>query len=126
MNRQIARPPKAEELLQRIPAEFIDDGCSNAPDRLFGFDFAWACRIHDWRYCTRAHPPGTLTSSWRIMADVELREFIRASLPWRWRWVRWIYHAAVNLMGGYRAFDSCGMSAGPYCRHNLRYRKETP
>ena len=113
-------PLWALDLLAEIPEGFISDGCTNAPDTIFGFDLSDGCVIHDWRYCTRCHPPGALTQAWRIMSDVEMRDYFRAVLPTRWRWVRWIYHAFVNVVGGFRAFDSCGPEAGLICRHGMR------
>lgn len=119
--RRSQRPPGgvALGLLQQIPAGFVDDGCSSAPDELFGFDFGYACRIHDWLYCTRAHAAGTMTAAHRAYADGMLGELVREALPWRWRWVGWIYRAAVHRYGGIDAFDSCGLEAGPLCRHGL-------
>ena len=31
-----------------VPADFPSDGCTLAPDRLFGYDFTDACRLHDY------------------------------------------------------------------------------
>lgn len=112
-------PPVARGLLAEIPEEFVDDGCSTAPDALFGFRLGWACRIHDWMYCTRAWPAGTMDQHHRKHADDLLGEMIRQALPWRWRFVGWIYRAAVRRHGGHAAFDSCGGEAGERCRHNL-------
>lgn len=120
----MAVPPEAVTLMKRIPDHFIDDGCSNAPDRILGTSIRWACRIHDWRYCTRAHPRGTLTQSWRIMADQELRDFIRQALPWWKAWIARAYYGAVNWFGGYRAFDSCGPAVGGTCRHGLTWEDQ--
>lgn len=117
--RQLSIPSKAREVLGRIPPSFYDDGCSNAPDSLFGFNFKWACRIHNWRYCTRAHHPGTMTQSTRRVADYELKQNIRTSLPWRWRWVCLIYRFFVWRYGGVKAFDSCDSTLGIKCRHNM-------
>ncbi len=114
-------PAAARVLLRTIPRGFRDDGCSNAPDSVFGFRFRWVCRLHDWRYCTRCHPPGVLTQGWRHMADRELRSFISASLPWRWRWLKWAYYGGVWWAGGIEAFDSCGRDVGDFCRHGIRF-----
>ena len=86
---QRPRPAEAAALLAEIPDSFIDDGCSNSPDSIWGFRFRWACRIHDWRYCSRAHAAGTMHYANKMVADDELYDFIGSSLPWRWRWVRW-------------------------------------
>ena len=118
--RQLPIPDTARELLRRIPSHFVDDGCTSSPDGWFGFDFRWACRIHDWLYCTRAHPAGTMTYEWKVKADHALSEFIRASLPLRWRWVRWVYEGMVLFAGGWGSFDSCGPEVGKRCRHGLR------
>lgn len=104
---QLPIPAAALTLLKQIPVHFRDDGCSASPDAWFGFYFRWACRIHDWRYCTRCHPPGTMTGRAKRQADRELREGVKASLPWRWKWIGRVYEAAVrtNVNG---SFDTCG------------------
>lgn len=112
-------PLTAESVLEKIPARFKDDGCSSSPDSLFGFEFRWACRIHDWRYCTRCHRAGSMTQAARRRGDEELGGNIRSTLPWRWRWVRWIYQTVVRRHGGTSAFDSCGPVVGKVCRHNM-------
>jgi hypothetical protein len=58
-----------------------------------------------------------MTQAARRRADQELGENIRRSLPWRWRWVGWIYRLGVRRYGGVAAFDSCGPAAGLLCRH---------
>lgn len=113
-------PEKAKGVLNQIPKTFKDDGCSNSPDDLWGFDFGWACRIHDWRYCTRCHPAGSRDYEHRQRADRELRENLRTSLPWRWRWVSWIYWRGVQAGGGFDAWNSCGPEDGDRCRHNRK------
>lgn len=118
--RQRPIPPAAQAILDRIPADFRDDGCSRSPDSLFGFNFRWACRIHDWSYCTRAHQPGSMTYGWKVAADFTLRENLRSALPLRWRWVRFIYQGAVLAFGGFGSFNSCGPEAGERCRHAMR------
>lgn len=106
-------------LLAGIPVGFVDDGCSNAPDSLFGFDFKWACRIHDWDYCTRCHPPGSMTYQEKGRKDNRLKRFIQVSLPVRWRWIRYVYYTAVWWVGHFGAWDTCGPEAGELCRHNI-------
>ena len=112
-------PKLGWEMLDDIPREFIDDGCSNSRDSLFGFNFRWACRIHDHSYCTRCWPAGAMTQAHRRWADETLRNFIRGSLPWRWRWVGWWYRLGVHLGGGISAYDSCGITAGARCLHGM-------
>lgn len=119
MSRQRPIPAKAVALLGQIPREFADDGCSSSPDSWFGFNFRFACRIHDWRYCTRAHPAGSMGYGAKVAADYELEQHVRASLPWRWRWVGWLYRGATLFAGGWGAFDSCGPEVGDRCRHGL-------
>ena len=121
-------PADARAVLARIPDHFVDDGCSNSPDSWFGFNFRWACRIHDWRYCTRCHAPGTMTYNAKLVAEDEIKDNIKASLPLRWRWVRFVYYGAVFTLGGFGAFDTCGrrpagasdgqLEAG-LCRHGM-------
>ena len=106
-------------LLRKIPKAFVDDGCTRAPDRVFGYDLRFACRIHDWRYCTRCHVPGTMDTHHRNLADTELRDLLREVLPWRWRFLGWVYWLAVWQRGGFEAWDSCGLTAGECCRHGM-------
>lgn len=117
--RQRPLSARARQVLEAIPPEFQDDGCSSAPDDLFGFDLRFACRCHDFYYCSRAWPAGWMDQAQRRAADELLGELVREALPWRWRWVGWIYRVAVRRHGGTEAFDSCGPEAGPRCRHNL-------
>jgi len=105
--------------LDQIPGEFRDDGCSNSLDGWFGFNFRPACRSHDCDYCTRCWPAGAMTQGKRRVADYDLKMFIRAMLPWRWRWLGSVYRFGVHLAGGISAFDSCGPGAGERCRHNM-------
>jgi hypothetical protein len=113
-------PPAARTVLNLIPKRFIDNGCSMSPDSIIRNDIRWACRIHDWRYCTRCHRPGRLGTQYRRSADKELRLNLGAGLPWYVRWVRLVYHFAVRHWGdGDNAFDSCGIAAGAFCRHNM-------
>ena len=112
-------PFTGKGILRKIPPHFRDDGCSNSPDRWMGWDLRWACRIHDWRYCTRAHRAGTMTALRRARADKELRLNLRAFLPWRWRWLGWAYYVGVWRYGGMGSWDSCDATAGKLCRHNM-------
>ena len=112
-------PLLARHMLDEIPRGFVDDGCSNARDSIFGFDFRFACRIHDHAYCTRRWPAGHMTQAHRRVADENLGMMIRAVLPRRWRWVGWWYRRGVHLGGGVSAFDSCGPTQGDLCRHGM-------
>jgi hypothetical protein len=125
--RQKLPPELALELLERIPDEFNDDGCSHSPDRLWWFGwwwFRWACRIHDWRYCGRCHAPGSMNQTARRWADTELGLFIRLSVPpWAWP-VATLYRVTVRRHGGRSAWHSCGpytWSEDPagLCRHGI-------
>jgi hypothetical protein len=123
-------PDGAARVLAQIPDRFHDDGCSNSPDSWFGFDFSWACRIHDWRYCTRAQAlAGCETSpEAKAYADKRLREDIAASLPTRWGWVKYVYWRAVARLGD-GSYDSCqkefaggrslSQATRGVCRHEL-------
>jgi len=110
----------ALDVLNSIPEDFVDDGCSNAPDSIFCKPIYFACRIHDFRYCTRAHPEGTMCPAHRKAADKELRRNMCTALPWYSQWIRWIYYRAVRRFGTLSAYNSCGPRAGNLCRHNLR------
>lgn len=117
-------PAFAVKLLSEIPPNFYDDGCSSAPD----LSFKWACRIHDWFYCTRAHPEGQMTDEWRSFADHVVRELIRASMPAPLRWIGNLYFRILRALGGH-AFNTCGPDPDgvmPFermlglCRHSLQ------
>ena len=114
-------PEVAQRIYDSIPERFVDDGCSNSPDGWFGFNFRWACRIHDWKYCSRCHPLVSMTQYYRKLADKELQRNISASLPWRWKWVSRIYKFEVRRHGGTSAWNSCGPRVGALCRHNMRW-----
>ena len=117
---QLPKPQWVKELLRRIPADFIDDGCSHAPDSWTGFDLRHACRIHDYDGCTRCHPPGSRTLLAMKQANSTLERVIAEALPFRWRWLKWPYYYAVKRLNGDVAWDSCGPEAGFLCRHNQR------
>jgi hypothetical protein len=106
-------------LLARRPEGFVDDGCSAAPDRIFGRELRPACIAHDLAYCSRAWPAGALDQAHRLAADQALGRRVRALLPLGLGWIGWIYWRAVHRFGGDAAFDSCGAAAGPRCRHGL-------
>lgn len=106
--------------LNRVPPLFRDDGCSRAPDRLFGASLTPACRVHDFWYCTRVWPAGTLTQAHRHKADEFLGLSVRALLPFGVGWIGWLYWRAVHWWGGTAAFDSCGLEAGTFCRHGIK------
>jgi hypothetical protein len=112
-------PVEAQRLLDEIPDYFIDDGCSNSPDTIWGFDLRPFCKIHDWRYCGRSHPAGTMHYANKLVADDELAENIGSALPWRWRFVRILYLRGVQIGGGFDAWNSCGPEDGELCRHNV-------
>jgi hypothetical protein len=111
-------PQEAQKNLKKIPKGFKDDGCTNSPDKLFGFNFKWACQIHDWRYCSRCHEPRNMRHQDKVAADRELRKNIKSSLPFRWRWVAFVYYTAVWRYGGLGSWDSC-LTTDKKCRHNV-------
>lgn len=108
------------QILTQIPKGFVDDGCSSAPDRVFGREVRPACRVHDYFYCTRAWPAGQLTQHHREIADQFLGSSVRALLPLGLGFLGWLYWRVVHRYGGVDAYDSCGFEAGKHCRHNLR------
>jgi hypothetical protein len=120
-----------------MPPSFVDDGCSNVPDRFLIilarlrlarlYDLRPLCRIHDWRYCTRAQPQGSMSADAQRDADAQLREFMREYLPRLLDFTAGVYFRGL-LVGGPYAFDSCGphprgCTAGQLaqglCRHAL-------
>lgn len=108
-----------QKRLDRIPPLFRDDGCSSAPDRLFGCNLRLACRVHDFWYCSRGWPPSVMDQAHRREADRFLGESIRALLPWGLGWIGWLFYRFVHEYGGDDAYDSCPASVGETCRHGL-------
>jgi len=109
-------PSTALVKLKRIPENFIDDGLTLFPDNWFGFNFKWAGRIHDWRYCTRCHSPGVMCVADKEAADWEIKWNVAAALPWRWSWLGTVVKIGV-WRGGYGSYNSCGPLVGIRCRH---------
>ena len=108
-----------EQIQRQMPKGFVDDGCSAAPDRIFGRDLRPACRVHDYFYCTRAWPAGQMDQAHRERADTLLGAGVRSLLPRGLGWLGWLYWCSVHQFGGDDAYDSCGRQAGKRCRHNL-------
>jgi hypothetical protein len=72
------------------PVWFVGDGCTFAPDRLFGHELTEACRYHDWAY--RCDVP---LSRWK--ADWYLFKNLReCGCHRRWAWYYW---GAVRIFG---------------------------
>ena len=115
---QQSMPVGAKAVLGGIPGDFVDDGLTLFPDDWFGFDFKWAGRIHDWRYCTRCHTPGTMCVADKKSADREIVRNVSSSLPWRWTWLGNIVGYGV-WRGGYGSYNSCGSNCGSNCRHGM-------
>jgi len=105
-----------------FPRDFISDGCSSSPDSIFGYSVKWCCEIHDWRGCTRCHPPGRLTQKACNFAAKELGWHVRYALPFGLRWIGWAYHKVVYRMTE-TYWDSCGIIEGELsldpCRHGI-------
>lgn len=123
-------PAEATEILEEIETTspgFLDDGLSLFPDRWFGFDFAWAGKIHDWEYCSRAHPAGSMGVRAKKRADSRIGRLVRSALPWRWKLLGTVVRVGV-WRGGYGSYNSCGpvpfgatdeQLVGGRCRHGL-------
>jgi hypothetical protein len=116
--RKVAK--KAHRALGNIPDRFIDDGCSYSPDSMFHNEIGWACRIHDFRYCSRTEAHKDTSPEARLKADKELRANIALSFPKWLGWIRWLYYKAVRRFGSMHAWDSCGPEDGEYCKHNMQ------
>lgn len=115
---KIAR--RAADAEAEIPERFQDDGCTSSPDSILRTNIRWCCRIHDWRYCTRAHGRGVLTKASRKVVDKEFRANLGLALPWYVGFVRLVYYKAVRMFGSSdKGWDTCSYGAGIYCRHNL-------
>ena len=113
--------------IDRTTPGFSDDGLSLFPDRWFGFDFKWAGRIHDWEYCSRAHPAGAMGVRAKKRADRRIGRLVRAALPWRWKVLGTVVRLGV-WRGGYGSYNSCGpvpygatdeQLVGGLCRHAI-------
>lgn len=122
--------------------DFKDDGLSCFPDWIYRyilrFNLTPAGRVHDWHYCARAQPQGTMNQKRRLFVDVALREhareIIRHPVPTDNRFLRfvrrvrcrvprlapWILYRGVRWFGGTSAWNSCGPTKGERCRHNLQ------
>lgn len=116
-----------EAFLARIDKEFpdfIDDGLSFFPDWIYRrWKLRKAGRIHDWHYCSRCHPAGSMNQAQRALADAYLRWHSQTLLPW-WLWLTpYVLFAGVHLGGGVSAWNSCGSSSGKRCRHNIEMPK---
>jgi hypothetical protein len=115
-------------LLLRRPDTWVDDGLSNFPDSILGWDISPAGTGHDMGYCTRMWPAGQLDRAHREHYDAKLGEWVRALLPFGLRLVGYAVFAATYQLGGLKAFNSCGpkaygASAGQIaqglCRHGV-------
>lgn len=116
-------PRAAKILLDDMPEGFVDDGCSSFPDMLGRIAsvmthgavkpwvLRWACRVHDWDACTRAHPPGTMTDARQRLINKRLRVFLVEYLPLRWRWLGWAMRAGLWFARGFGWWDSCDLEA---------------
>lgn len=103
--------------------DFIDDGLSCFPDWIYRyvlrFNITPAGRVHDWHYCTRSQPRGSMNQTARLFADKALRVHARAILPWYHPIAPAVLYRAVRWFGGGSAWNSCGGTKGERCRHNL-------
>lgn len=102
-----------------IPWNFIDDGMTAFPDNLFGWKLAAYGRVHDWLYCSRSHPRGTMSKKHRRLADKVLRSALAAEAPRGLRWIPRLVFRAVRMFGA-PSYDSCGPDRGELCRHGMR------
>lgn len=100
--------------------DFRDDGLSFFPDWVYRrWNLSRAGRVHDWHYCTRCHPMGSMTRKAKRFGDRGLRQHAREVLP-RCVWLapNILYHGV--RVGGRRAWNSCGFDVGERCRHNIK------
>ena len=98
---------------------FKDDGLSFFPDWIYARWGLWrAGRVHDWLYCGRCHPMGTMDQRARRFADRALRQHARELLPWWLSIAPLALYFGVRVGGGGKAWNSCGYYAGELCRHN--------
>lgn len=107
-----------ERGLVEIPDEFRDDGCTWWFDSLFGYDIRHICRVHNYFYCSRTQPPGSMTPENKDKVDRELSDEISKVLPWWLDWTAGPVYRAVYMWGS-MAYDTCKPDAGERCRHNM-------
>ncbi len=109
------------EVIRNEHANFLDDGLSGGfPDWLYyRFRLGLAGRVHDWHYCSRCHPQGTMNQAARRFADRALIAHARELLPWWLPLAPIILYLGVRLGGGTSAWNSCGSTRGDRCRHNI-------
>ncbi len=102
--------------------DFHDDGLSFFPDWIYSRWGLWrAGRVHDWHYCGRCHPMGSMTWKARRFADRALRQHARELLPWWLSIAPLVLYRGVRLGGVlFRAWNTCGYAAGERCRHNIK------
>lgn len=113
-------PPDLQALLDVLPESWVDDGLTNFPDSVFGWDISQAGTGHDAFYCTRMWPAGTMDRAHRELGDRKIGEWIHALLPWGLRQTGLAVSWTVYQVGGMKAFDSCGLDpygATEYQRH---------
>ena len=104
----VAVPEAAQTVLALIPVRFVDDGCSAILDGLAGVSWRWACRIHDWRACSRCHLREYMHPAARARADAELRRNILASIPIGWVAIPALVWAGLTFIAGRGYYDTCG------------------
>jgi hypothetical protein len=108
-------------LIFQLWPDFRDDGLSGGfPDWVYAsYNLRLAGRVHDWHYCTRCHPAGSMTQAARRFADLALRQHARELLPWWLRVAPWVLYLGVHWFGDEAAWDGCGPEQGDLCRHNI-------
>lgn len=133
------------EKIDRETPDFEDDGLSCFPDWIYKYllrlDISPSGRVHDWHYCTRCQPIGTMNQDHRLYADLALylhsRELLRRRKPTENRFLRFVratrsrlprlaphvLYRGVRLGGGGNAWNSCGPQSGDRCRHNMKKPK---
>ena len=121
---EVKIPREAQAILDIIPKNFVSDKCTKSLDSVFGYDFSFACVIHNFRYCGRCHDPVFMTYMNKLKADNELRQNISRSLPhWYLKSISWLYYAIVWKYGVYGSWNSCGLEVGNKCRHEMSIPK---
>ena len=120
MKRPIERVGHFLNLITLAYPDFDDDGLSWFPDWIYArWNLHLAGRVHDWQFCTRCHPPGSMTREAEKFSNRALRVHSRELLPWWIRATPFILYYGVKL-GAHSSWDSCGPTKGKRCRHNIR------
>jgi hypothetical protein len=94
-NAELSKLPEFSRMVGLTPPDdFHSNGCTLAPDVIFGRDLRCAAHWHDYGYLHGG-------SEWDRYADDRnfLENLRRSGLTGRWGWLAWLYYYRVRLWG---------------------------